>query len=198
MKNKKLQAMIVVGMLSSISFVLMLFNFPLPALPPFLKVDFSDIPALIAAITMGPVAGILVAFFKNVLDWLFAGSPTGVPVGHMANLVTSILFILPVYVIYRKIASKKGIIAGLVLGTITMAIGMSVLNYFVFLPMYTYFLNVPAETGNALFTTIVLGILPFNIVKGFILTAITLLMFNSIQPWIEKQRNYYRPKSRTV
>src|SRR5690606_40206684 len=129
MKNKKLQAMIVIGMLSSISFILMLFNFPLPALPAFLKVDFSDVPALIAAITMGPVAGILVAFLKNVLDWLFAGSPTGVPVGHMANFVTSILFITPVYLIYRKVTSSKGIMAGLGAGTVSMAIGMSVLNY---------------------------------------------------------------------
>lgn len=192
MKNKKLQSMIVIGMLSSISFILMLFNFPLPALPAFLKVDFSDVPALIAAITMGPVAGILVAFFKNVLDWLFAGSPTGVPVGHLANFATSILFITPVYVIYRRIASKKGMVIGLTAGTLSMAIGMSLLNYLVFLPMYTYFLNMPAETGNALFGTIVLGILPFNLIKGIALAAIVLLIFNSMYSWIEKQRLYYQ------
>ncbi|HSP22305.1 MAG TPA: ECF transporter S component [Planococcus sp. (in: firmicutes)] len=194
MKNKKLQSMIAIGMLSSISFILMLFNFPLPALPAFLKVDFSDVPALIAAITMGPVAGILVAFFKNVLDWLFAGSPTGVPVGHMANFATSILFILPVYAIYRKFSSKKGMVYGLAAGTLSMAIGMSLLNYLVFLPMYTYFLNMPAQTGNALFGTIVLGILPFNLIKGIALTAVVLLMFSSMHAWIEKQRRYYLPQ----
>ncbi|MGI2327088.1 ECF transporter S component [Planococcus sp. YIM B11945] len=192
MKNKKLQAMIAIGMLSSISFILMLFNFPLPALPPFLKVDFSDVPALIAAITMGPVAGVLVALFKNVLDWIFSGSQTGVPVGHLANFVTSILFIMPVYLIYRKISTKKGIMVGLGMGTATMAIGMSILNYLVFLPMYTYFLNFPAETGDALFKSIVLGILPFNIIKGLLLTAVVLLMFSSMQSWLEKQRAYYQ------
>lgn len=192
MKNKKLQSMIVIGMLSSISFILMLLNFPLPALPAFLKVDFSDVPALIAAITMGPVAGILVAFFKNVLDWLFQGSPTGVPVGHLANFVTSLLFFMPVYMIYRKISSKKGMIFGLAAGTLSMAIGMSVLNYLVFLPMYTYFLNMPAETGEALFGTIVLGILPFNLIKGIILTTVVLLLFGSMHRWIDKQRLYYQ------
>lgn len=192
MKNKKLQSMIVIGMLSSISFILMLFNFPLPALPPFLKVDFSDVPALIAAVTMGPVAGILVAFFKNILDWLFAGSPTGVPVGHLANFATSILFITPVYMIYRRVATKKGMAFGLAAGTLSMAVGMSLLNYLVFLPMYTYFLNMPAETGSALFGTIVLGILPFNIIKGLVLTAVVLLMFTSLHSWIEKQRLYYQ------
>lgn len=191
MKNKKLQSMIAIGMLSSISFILMLFNFPLPALPAFLKVDFSDVPALIAAITMGPVAGVLVAFFKNVLDWLFAGSPTGVPVGHMANFATSILFIMPVYAIYRKFSNKKGMAFGLAAGTLSMAIGMSVLNYMVFLPMYTYFLNVPAQTGSALFGTIVLGILPFNLIKGLALTAVVLLLFASLHKWIEKQQRYF-------
>ena len=188
MKNNKLRSMIVIGMLSSISFVLMLLNFPLPALPPFLKVDFSDVPALIAAITMGPVAGILVALFKNVLYWIFSGSPTGVPVGEMANFATSILFMLPVYAIYRKIASSKGLLIGLVAGVLAMTIGMSVLNYFVFLPMYTYFLNAPALTGSAMRDTIVLGILPFNLIKGILLSAVVFMLFKTMKTWLDKQR----------
>ncbi len=188
MKNNKLRSMIVIGMLSSISFVLMLLNFPLPALPPFLKVDFSDVPALIAAITMGPVAGILVALFKNVLYWIFSGSPTGVPVGEMANFATSILFMLPVYAIYRKISSIKGLLIGLVAGVLAMTIGMSVLNYFVFLPMYTYFLNAPALTGSALRDIIVLGILPFNLIKGILLSAVVFMLFKTMKTWLDKQR----------
>lgn len=188
MKNNKLRSMIVIGMLSSISFVLMLLNFPLPALPPFLKVDFSDVPALIAAITMGPVAGILVALFKNVLYWIFSGSPTGVPVGEMANFATSILFMLPVYAIYRKIASSKGLLLGLVAGVLAMTIGMSVLNYFVFLPMYTYFLNAPALTGSAMRDIIVLGILPFNLIKGILLSVVVFMLFKTMKTWLDKQR----------
>ena len=188
MKNNKLRVMIAVAMLSSISFVLMLFNFPLPALPPFLKVDFSDVPALIAAITMGPVAGILVALFKNVLYWIFSGSPTGVPVGEMANFATSILFMLPVYAIYRKVSNTKGLAIGLFVGILAMAIGMSVLNYAVFLPMYTYFLNMPALTGSALRDTIVLGILPFNLIKGLLLSAIIIVLFKTMKSWLDKQR----------
>lgn len=191
MRNKKLQSMLVIGMLSSISFILMLFNFPLPALPSFLKVDFSDVPALIAAITMGPAAGILVAAFKNMLDWLFSGSPTGVPVGHLANFTTSLLFILPVYAVYRKVSSLRGLGFGLAAGTLSMAVGMSILNYYVFLPMYTYFLNMPEMTGSVLMESIVLGILPFNIIKGILLTMAVVLLFRNMQPWIDKQRTLY-------
>lgn len=65
MAKSKTRMLIAIAMLSSISFVLMLLAFPLPVLPAYLKIDFSDIPALIAAITMGPVAGVLVALMKT-------------------------------------------------------------------------------------------------------------------------------------
>lgn len=186
MLNRKTRVLIAIAMLSSLSFILMLLAFPLPVLPAYLKVDFSDIPALIAAITMGPVAGILVAFLKNVLDWFFAGSPTGVPVGHMANFVTSILFMTPVYIIYKKVSSSKGMAFGLGVGTISMAIGMSILNYYVFLPMYAYFLNFPMETGTALVNTIIYGILPFNVIKGVLVTVVMIVLFKRLKPFLDK------------
>ncbi|MFJ8261352.1 ECF transporter S component [Rummeliibacillus sp. NPDC094406] len=191
MKNTKLQKMVSIGMLSSISFVLMIFNFPLPPFPSFLEVDFSDVPAIMAAITMGPVAGIVVEFIKNILNWFYVGSPTGVPVGQIANFTTGILFIMPVYFIYKRLSSAKGLTTGLVIGTLTMAVGMSVLNYYLFMPMYNYFLNVPTETGIALRNSIVTGILPFNIIKGIIITAIMLLLFSSLKKWIVKQRKQF-------
>lgn len=192
MSKRKTRKLIAIAMLSSISFLLMLLAFPLPVLPAYLKVDFSDIPALIAAITMGPIAGILVAFLKNVLDWLFAGSPTGVPVGHMANFATSILFLTPVYLIYRKASSSKGIMYGLALGTISMAIGMSLLNYLIFLPMYTYFLNFPMESGTALFNSIIFGILPFNLIKGCLVTIVMIVLFKRMKPLLDKITNSFR------
>jgi riboflavin transporter FmnP len=188
MNNKKLRKMILIAILGSISTVLMQFNFPLPALPGFLKIDFSEIPAVLAIMTMGPVAGISVELLKNVLHWFFSGSPTGVPVGEIANFTTGILFILPIYFIFNKFKSSKGLATGLIAGTVAMAIGMSFLNYAVFLPMYTYFLNAPAVSGDALYTMIVAGILPFNIIKGVILMVITLLLYKSMDKWISQQR----------
>ena len=192
MKKSKTRMLIAIAMLSSLSFVLMLLAFPLPVLPAYLKVDFSDIPALIAAITMGPLAGIGVAFLKNVLDWLFSGSPTGVPVGHIANFVTSILFVTPVYLIYRKVSSSKGIAYGLAAGTISMAVGMSLLNYLVFLPMYSYFLNFPMETGSALVKTIIFGILPFNLIKGILVTIVMVVLFKRMRPLLDKVTHTFR------
>lgn len=179
--------MILVAILGSISTVLMQFNFPLPALPGFLKIDFSEIPAVLAVMTLGPVAGILVELLKNVLYWFLSGSPTGVPVGEIANFVTGVLFIMPIYFIFNKFRNSRGLTVGLVSGTVSMAVGMSILNYLVFLPAYTFFLNAPPVTGDGLYTMIVLGILPFNLIKGVILMVITLLLFKSMQNWISQQ-----------
>ncbi|WP_301281715.1 ECF transporter S component [Lysinibacillus capsici] len=85
MKKLNIKSMVAIGMLSSISYVLMLLNFPIPPFPQFLMIDFSDIPALIAALIFGPAAGILVELIKNILDYFMTGSATGVPVGHIAN-----------------------------------------------------------------------------------------------------------------
>ena len=183
-KNLNLRRFVTIAMLGSISFVFMLLNFPLPGLPSFLKIDFSDVPALIAVITMGPVAGILVELLKNLLEWIYVGSPTGVPVGQMANFATGVLFILPVYYVYNKYTSVKGLLAGLVVATVSMTVGMALLNYIAFIPMYAHFMNFHLDT----YETIVLGIIPFNLIKGVMLIAIVLLLFKTMSRWIEQQR----------
>jgi len=189
MNNKKLRRMILIAILGSIATILMQFNFPLPALPGFLKIDFSEIPAVLAIMTMGPIAGIGVELIKNILHWFFSGSPTGVPVGEIANFATGILFIFPIYFIYNKFKTSKGLAGGLIAGTVSMAIGMSVLNYLVFLPMYTYFMNFPAMVGKDLAVFIVLGVLPFNLIKGIMLMVILMLLFKSMNKWITQQRS---------
>ncbi|MCU9613741.1 ECF transporter S component [Caldibacillus lycopersici] len=186
MKKLNIKAFVSIGMLSAVAFVLMLLDFPLPMFPSFLKIDFSDIPALIAAIIMGPMAGVLVELFKNLLDLLTTGSVTGIPVGHIANFVTGVIFILPTYYIYKKIKSQKGLTIALIAGTLITAIMMSVLNYFVFLPMYAVFMNyeVPSEW-------VVSFILPFNILKGIMMSIVFLILFVKMQNWISKQQSSF-------
>lgn len=188
MNSKKLRRMVIIAMLGSVATILMQFNFPLPTIPAFLKFDFSEVPAILAILTMGPVAGITVELIKNALHWFLSGSPTGVPVGEIANFTTGLLFILPIYYIFNKYRSAKGLSVGLITGTVAMAVGMSFLNYVLFLPMYMYFLNMPAMTGTEIYNMIILGILPFNLLKGAILMVLTLLLFNKMKNWIEQQR----------
>ena len=126
MKKMNIRALVLIGVFSTISYLLMLLNFPIPPFPSFLLVDFSDVPALIAALLYGPLAGVLVELLKNVLNYLMVGSPTGVPIGHIANFIAGITFLLPTYYVYHKLQSKKGMLVGLVAGTAVMAVMMFV------------------------------------------------------------------------
>ncbi|WP_342042766.1 ECF transporter S component [Bacillus sp. OTU2372] len=182
-KRKKLnvKAYVSIGMLSSIAYLLMLLNFPLPIFPNFLFVDFSDIPALIAALVFGPLAGILVELFKNVLNYIATGSQTGVPVGHIANFVAGIVFVLPTLFVYNRLKTRKGMTIALVAGTVIMAVVMSILNYILILPAYTMLMGFP-DMRNL----VVPAILPFNILKGIMMSVIFMLLFIRMQAWINK------------
>src|SRR5699024_802603 len=156
----RLRRLIIIAMLSGIATVLMKLNFPLPFFPPFLKMHFGDVPVVVALLAPGPWSAIPVEFLYTFFFLISTGSFTGVPLRVIANFVTGLLFLLPIHFIYRAVRSKKGLIGGLIAGTLTMAIGMTVLNYYVFLPMYTYFLGMEAYQGEQLIQFLVAGILP--------------------------------------
>ncbi|NHC39060.1 ECF transporter S component [Bacillus sp. MM2020_1] len=180
-RKMNVRAYVSIGMLSSIAFLLMLIQFPLPLFPNFLFVDFSDIPALIAALIFGPIAGILVELFKNILNYIQTGSFTGIPVGHIANFAAGIVFILPTYYVYNRLKTRKGMTLALISGTVTMAVIMSILNYLIILPAYTLLMGFP-DMRNL----VVPAILPFNILKGVMMSAIFMLLFIRMQAWINK------------
>ncbi|WP_338451759.1 ECF transporter S component [Niallia oryzisoli] len=188
--QNKVRALVSIAMLSSIAYVLMLVNFPIPPFPNFLKIDFSDLPALIGALIFGPMAAILVELLKNILDYFMTGSETGVPVGHIANFIAGLLYILPTYYIYNKIKTKKGMSFALIVGSILMSVIMSVLNYYIILPAYTYFLNFPAMSAAEIRQYIVAGILPFNLIKGLAMSLVFMILFTKMGTWLKKQASY--------
>ncbi|MBD1378650.1 ECF transporter S component [Metabacillus arenae] len=190
MKKSKLTKQLAVGMLSSIAYLLMMLDFPFPGFPPFLQIDFSEVPAIVAAIVFGPIAGIIVEAIKNILHYLIQGSATGMPVGQLANFVAGTLFILPVSYMFRKLNNTKGIVIGLIFGTVIMAIIMSILNYYVILPAYTIFLNSPALSGPETKQLIVSGILPFNFIKGIIVSFVFVAIFMKLKVWLFNQLKY--------
>lgn len=192
MKKNKVRVLVSLAMLSSIAYILMFLNFPVPPFPVFLKIDFSDIPALIGAIIFGPMAGVVIELMKNILDYFIKGSETGVPVGHIANFLAGILYVLPTYYVYNKLKSKKGMTVALVLGTTVMAIMMSVLNFLVILPAYTFFLNMPAMSGPEIREYIVASILPFNLIKGVAMSVLFMILFTKMGTWLNKQAATFR------
>ena len=133
-----------VGMLSAAATVIMAFEIPLPFLaPPFYQLDFSEVPALIGGFALGPVAGILIELVKVLLHMMIKGSATA-GVGDLANFLIGCSFLVPTSLIYRMHKTRRVAIAGMAVGTVSMAIIGCVLNAFVLLPAYTVIM--PMET----------------------------------------------------
>lgn len=194
--SKNVNRLVKISLLVAMAFILMLFEFPIPGFPPFLKLDFSDLPALIGGFALGPVAGVIIEGGKVILNLVFHGSYTG-GVGEFANFLVGGSFVFVASYIYHKNKTKKSAIIGLIIGTIVMTIVGALLNYYILIPLYATIMggmsNVIgfAAEGNSsigsLVGIIVLGITPFNIIKGAIVSLITFVSYKRISPLISRE-----------
>lgn len=185
--SSKLTKMVVIALLAALSLVLFFISFPLPLLPPYLKVDLSDVPALIAGLVFSPLAGVLVVFLKNLMYFAFKGAAD--PIGIPANFIAGTLYVFPVAYLYHKFKGVKSVIVGLVIGTVAMAAIMSILNYLIILPAYSWVMNIDDWlTSTAKMATVMGAILPFNFIKGIIVSILFLPLFLKLRHWIEQKQ----------
>ena len=186
--SSKLLKLIVLALLGTVSLLLFFLNFPLPFLPPYLKIDFSDAPAILAAFIFSPLAGVIVVAIKNILYFIVSGS--GDPIGVAANFLAGVMFTVPVAIIYHKYKKGvKSIVTGLVAGTVVMAIGMTILNYFVVLPLYSMFMGWGDMTSGQKFGLAVKAVLPFNLIKGIIVGMLFVPLYAKMRSWIDQKRS---------
>ena len=177
------------GMFGALAAVLMLFEVPLPFLAPsFYGLDFAEVPMLVGTFALGPVAGIVMQIVKILIKLILKPTSTGF-VGEFANVCIGCSLILPAGLIYQFKKTKKGAIIGMVAGTMIMAVVGAVLNALVMLPFYSNFM--PLDTiiaaGAAInpaicnvWTFVFLAVAPFNLVKGFIVSLITALIYKRV------------------
>ena len=133
------------GMLGALATILMFLEFPIPVLiPPFIKFDFSELPALLAAYSMGPVSGIAVCFIKNAINLLH--TQTG-GVGELSNFILGVCFVLPAGLLYQKKKTQKRAMLGALFGAVLMSVLSVFSNYFIVYPVYTNFMPMEAILG---------------------------------------------------
>ena len=179
-----------IGMLAGIAVVLMLFDIPLPFAPSFYQIDLSELPVLIGAFAMGPMAGVLIELIKVLLNLVINGTDTAF-VGEFANFLIGCALIVPAALVYQRKKTRKSAVIGMTLGTIVMAAVGGVINAYVLLPAYSAAFGIPidglVEMGAAvnraitsLPTFCLFAVVPFNLVKGLVVSVITLLLYKHI------------------
>jgi len=179
MNKTKTNYLIKVGLLSAIAFVLQVIGSMMSLkVAGFLEIEFSDLPAIIGALSLGPVAGVLIEFIKNLFHMMM--SSTGF-VGEFANFVVNGTFVLVIGIFYKLDKTKKGAIIALLMGSIVMPIAAALINYLVMLPLY-----MPAASHAVKFNLVLTTITPFNFVRAIVLSIITIFCYKRISPILHK------------
>ena len=181
----------IMAMMGALAAVLMIFEFPLPFIaPPFYKLDVSEIPVLIGAFMMGPVAGVIIEMVKILLNLIMDGTTTAF-VGEFANFTIGCALVVPASIIYRRHKCKKTAIIGMITGSIFMAIAGIFINAYVMLPFFSTAYGMPMEqiigmgaainpaVSNVL-TFCLLTVAPFNVLKGVIVSVVTIVIYKKI------------------
>lgn len=191
--NNKVQKMVSIALFASMGLVLQYFDFPLIPAFPFLKIDFSDIPVMLSMFLFGPGAGLLTAGIRSTLHLLTTGLSAPNLVGDFASFVATSAFTLPMYYFFHKNGDQlKGKILGTTTGIFSVSLVMSIANYFVITPLYLYFFQVNAANflGMSLGSYVVMGILPFNLIKGGIVSIVFLILHAKLLPWLSKKQAF--------
>ena len=182
--------MVKISVLSVLSFILMLFELVIPIFPGFLKMDLSDVPALLGSFALGPVAGVVIELLKNILYIVIRGTQTG-GVGELSNFLVGAIFVFTAGAIYQLKKDKKHALIGMIVATIGMAIAGILTNYYLIIPFYTKMMPLDAiiEMGSAansaivdFKTLIIYGITPFNLLKGAVISIVVSTIYKKVSP----------------
>ncbi len=181
---------------SAMAGVLMFIEIPLFFAPAFYEIDLSEIPIMICTFYLGPVAGVVAELLKIIVKLAFKGTTTAF-VGDFANFVVGCSFVLPASCIYHLKKSKKSALWGMVAGTAVMTVFGSLFNAVYLLPAFSKLFGLPLDAIiamggdvnsaiNSVSTLVLFAVVPFNLLKGVIVTVVTMLLYKRVSPLLHK------------
>ncbi len=185
----------VTAMLSTVALVLMTLDFSVPLIPAFVKMDVSELPALLAAFSLGPWYGVAVCFIKNALHLL--QTSTG-GVGEAANFMMGAVFVGTAGIVYQYFGrhkSRMGALIGSLIGAVAMALVSVPLNYYFTYPVYAKFMPIDVilsmyqairPSVNGLLECLITFNMPFTFLKGILTVALCFLIYKPLSPLLHK------------
>lgn len=198
-KRMSVKQMTLIGTLSAISIVLYYFaKFPLPFFPPWLDIQFSDLPALIGSFIYGPWAGILIVFIRFVVK--LPGTST-VGVGELADLILGVVLVVTSGLIYKKHRTIKGAFIGSLIGVGAATVAACFTNWLLLIPAYIKIAGFPlgaivgslsyikvggesvVTADNYMLYYIFVGVVPFNLFRYSLVLALTFILYKRIS-WL--------------
>lgn len=188
-KRVDVRRLVFTALMAAMSIVLAEFlKFKVPVMPSFMTFDFSDVPAMLASLTMGPISGVFVCLVKNIFGCFT--TKTGC-VGELSNFILSVSLVLPAGLITHKSAKISRAVIGCLVGAAVMALVSLPSNYFLVFPAYSLIYPIDVLVGkyqeilpsvNNLFDCLVIFNMPFTFVKGFIAAVVSIVLYKRLRP----------------
>ena len=200
--NLSTRTIVSCGMLAACAIILTYLEFPTFIAPSFYRFNISDLPALIGGFAMGPLAAIIIELIKSLVMLLINPSNPTLGIGELSNFILGCAFVVPASIIYRRKKTKKTAVIALIASGLFMALLGAVLNAFVLIPMYAsaYFngsIESILDMGAAIFPFIdsmfdfcLVCVLPFNLIKALVVSAITMFIYKPLSMLIKGISNY--------
>ncbi|MBR5420342.1 MAG: ECF transporter S component [Lachnospiraceae bacterium] len=187
--------LVMIGMFSAVAVVLMLLEFPLPFLPAFYKLDFSELPVLVCGFAFGPASAVMTEFIKILVKLLIKGTSSAF-VGELANFVVGCSMALPAAAIYSFKKTKKGALVSLICGVVIMTVFGSFFNAVYLLPAFaalyggmpvSALVAMGAEVNplvkeGSIVSFVIFCTAPLNIIKGGLDAIVTMLIYKPLSP----------------
>ena len=182
------------AILTAIAVVLQYLEFPVPFfIPPFVKFDFSDLPAILAAFLVSPVSGVSVCLLKNLIH-LAVSQSAGV--GELCNFLLGAVMVIPSWVIYRVKPTKLTALIDMIVGSAIAAVVSIFINYYITYPFYESFMPIDAIIGEyqklnggvgTLWDALIWFNMPFTFIKFMIDSIIVFFIYKPLARAIRKK-----------
>ena len=163
--------LVTLAMLSAIAYAVMFMSKALPSVNGFLDFDFKDVIICVGGFIYGPLAAALMSILVAFIE-LVTISSTGLW-GFLMNCLATCAFCCTACYVYKKRHTQRGAVLGLALGVVCLVVVMLLWNFLI-TPIYTGY---PREVVTAMLLPV---FLPFNLAKGGMNMAVTLLLYKPI------------------
>ena len=163
--------LVTLAMLSAIAYAVMFMSKALPSVNGFLDFDFKDVIICVGGFIYGPLAAALMSILVTFIE-LVTISSTGLW-GFLMNCLATCAFCCTACYVYKKRHTQRGAVLGLALGVVCLVVVMLLWNFLI-TPIYTGY---PREVVTAMLLPV---FLPFNLAKGGMNMAVTLLLYKPI------------------
>jgi len=205
MQSTRTRKLVILAMLSALAYGIMVYGrIPVLTVPPFLKYDPKDVIFALGGFIFGPLPvlamSVVVSFVEmiTVSSDIALGGLLGGLIGFTMNVLSTCAFACTASYIYMKLRSLKGAIIGLISGWILASVVMVLWNY-IMTPIYLALLNhglsdmeVFTQSINDMRPVVAKMLipvfLPFNLLKGGLNAAITMLVYKPVRAGLSKSR----------